>query len=71
MDPHLVNLRFNGPNFGAGLFHKYQTGLVETQKVWQTLANCEEDWIRSIISLQGGITDLFIFWGEIIDHINF
>jgi hypothetical protein len=28
--PHSADLGFNGPNFGAGRFRKYQTSLVNT-----------------------------------------
>lgn len=41
-DPYLTNPEFNGPNFGAGLFRKYQTNKAGTQKRPITQANCEK-----------------------------
>jgi hypothetical protein len=54
MDLYLACLGFNRPNLGAGFSRKYQTSPVGTQKVQLPLASCEKNWIRSVVSPQGG-----------------
>jgi hypothetical protein len=44
MGSHSTDLRFQGPNFGAGHFKIYWLSPMETQRVQYRLTNCEEIW---------------------------
>jgi hypothetical protein len=51
--PHLADLEFNVPNFGSGLFRKYQTSPAETQKSGKHSPIVRKNWIKAIISPWG------------------